>query len=42
MVYRDGRYYFVKFYWQGKLISKSTRCENKKQAKAVEGKIRAE
>lgn len=42
MIYKDGRYYMVKFRWQGKLIRKSTRCENQKQARAVEGKLRAE
>src|SRR6516162_2179887 len=42
MIYKKGRYYMVKFMWQGKVIRKSTRCSNAKDARTVEGKIRAE
>ena len=42
MIYKSGRYYMAKFMWQGKMIRKSTRCTNAKDARIVEGKIRAE
>ena len=42
MIYKKGRYYMVKFMWQGKVIRKSTRCSNAKDARTVEGKIRSE
>jgi hypothetical protein len=32
----------VKFMWQGKVVRKSSRCTNAKDARAVEGKIRSE
>ncbi len=47
-VYRDdggervSPYYMVKFMWKGKLIRKSTRAANAKDARAIEGKLRAE
>jgi len=39
---KNGRYYMVKFMWQGRMIRKSTRCTNAKDARTVEGKIRSE
>jgi hypothetical protein len=42
MIYKKGRYYMVKFMWQGKLIRKSSRCSNAKDGRTVEGKIRSE
>jgi len=42
MIYKKGRYYMVKFMWQGKVIRKSTRCSSAKDARTVEGKIRSE
>src|SRR5215469_12167828 len=42
MIYKKGRYYMVKFMWQGRIIRKSTRCSNAKDARTVEGKIRSE
>jgi integrase len=42
MIYKKGRYYMVKFMWQGKLIRKSTRCGSAKDARTVEGRIRSE
>jgi integrase len=42
MIYKKGRYYMVKFMWQGRMIRKSTRCANAKDARTVEGKIRSE
>jgi integrase len=42
MIYKSGRHYMAKFMWQGKMIRKSTRCANAKDARVVEGKIRAE
>jgi hypothetical protein len=42
MIYKKGRYYMVKFKWQGKLIRKSTRATNQKTARNIEGKIRSE
>ena len=41
MVYKRGRYYWVKFKWKGVLIRKSTRAEDTKTARAVEKIIRA-
>jgi hypothetical protein len=44
MIYKNknGRYYFAKFRWQGKLFRKSTRATNAKTARSIEGKIRSE
>jgi integrase len=42
MIYKKGRYCMVKFMWQGRMIRKSTRCSNAKDARTVEGKIRSE
>jgi integrase len=42
MIYKNGRYYMVKFMWQGKLIRKSTRATEKKTARTVESQIRSE
>jgi hypothetical protein len=42
MIYKKGRYYMVKFMWQGRMIRKSTRCTSAKDARTVEGKIRSE
>jgi integrase len=42
MIYKKGRYYMAKFMWQGRMIRKSTRCTNAKDARTVEGKIRSE
>ena len=42
MIYKKGRYYMVKFMWQGKVIRKSSRCSSAKDARTVEGKIRSE
>jgi integrase len=44
MIYKPAgrRYYAVKFMWKGKLIRKSTGTTNRKLAKSIEGKIRAE
>lgn len=44
MIYKQPstRYYSVKFMWQGKVIRKSTRCTNAKDARKVESKIRNE
>jgi integrase len=42
MIYKKGRYYMVKFMWQGKLIRKSTRSTTKKDARSIEGTIRSE
>ena len=41
MVYKRGRYYWVKFKWKGVLIRKSTRAEDAETARAVERTIRA-
>jgi integrase len=42
VIYKKGRYYMVKFMWQGRMIRKSTRCTNAKDARTVEGTIRSE
>ena len=42
MIYKKGRYYMVKFMWQGRMIRKSTRCTNARDARTVAGKIRSE
>jgi len=44
MIYKpDGtRYFMAKFMWKGRIIRKSTRCANRKDARAVEGRLRAE
>jgi len=42
MIYKKGRYYMVKFRWQGKLFRKSTRATNTKTARNIEGRIRSE
>jgi integrase len=42
MICKKGRYYMVKFMWQGKVIRKSSRCSSAKDARTVEGKIRSE
>lgn len=41
MIYRRGRYYWVRFKWRGALIRRSTRAENMETARAVEEVIRA-
>ena len=41
MVYKRGRYYWVKFKWKGVLIRKSTRADDAETARAVEKIIRA-
>ena len=41
MIYKRGRYYWVKFKWKGVLIRKSTRGEDTETARAVERTIRA-
>ena len=42
MIYKKGRYYMVKFKWQGAVIRKSTRATNQKTARSIEAQIRAE
>ena len=42
MICKNGRYYMAKFQWKGQLIRKSTRAENAKTARSIEGKIRVE
>ncbi len=42
MIYKRGRYFWVKFMWKGKPIYKPTRATDRKTARAIEGKIRAE
>jgi integrase len=44
MIYKpeNGRFYFAKFRWQGKLIRRSTRATDSKTAHAIEGRIRSE
>jgi len=34
MIYKNGRYYMVKFMWKGKLVRKSTRATDIKTARA--------
>ena len=41
MIYRRGKYYWVKFRWKGALIRKSTRAEDPETACKVEKRIRA-
>jgi integrase len=44
MIYKKqgSKYYYAKFYWQGQLIHKSTKAADKKTARTIEGKMRAE
>jgi integrase len=44
MIYKQkgSRYYAAKFLWKGQLIRKSTRATDKKTARTIEGKMRAE
>jgi integrase len=44
MIYKPkgSRYYFAKFRWKGRLIRKSTRATNAKDAHSIEGRLRSE
>jgi integrase len=42
MLYKRGRYYSIRFKWQGGIVDKSTRATDKKTARKIEAKIRAE
>ncbi|MGD0125409.1 MAG: site-specific integrase [Terriglobia bacterium] len=44
MIYKQkgSRYYYVKFHWNGQLIHRSTRATDRKTARSIEGKMRAE
>ena len=42
MIYKRGRFYSVKFKFQGKLIRRSTRAMLLEDARAIEAKIRSE
>lgn len=42
MIYKRGRYYWAKFHFKGRVIRESTECTSAKDARSIEGKIRAE
>lgn len=42
MIYKRGRYYWAKFHFKGRVIRESREFTNAKDARFVEGKIRAE
>jgi hypothetical protein len=40
VIYRRGRYFWLKFKWQGRIVRKSTRAEDLRTAERVERIIR--